>query len=76
MIRHVAADGLRAQPGRLMASIAIRIRRGERVIVVDVAVRAGHHFARGCQLVRTHQRPAGGAVVKRCRRPGNRVVAC
>ena len=58
-----------------MASITVRIRRRKRVVIVDVAVRAGHHLARRCQLMRTYQRPSRGAVVKRCRRPRNRVVA-
>jgi len=45
-----------------MASRIPAIRRGDlqSVIVVDVTVRAGGHFARRRQLVRVRQRKTGG----------------
>ena len=52
----------------LVTAITIRVRRGKREVVVDMAGRAG----RSC--MNTSERPPGGAVVK-CRGvPGNRVV--
>jgi len=70
VVRHGAAQRLRTQPGRLMASIAIRVRRskGER-IGADVARSAG----RGD--VRSLQRPARGAVIELAIHPQQRVVA-
>jgi len=46
MVRHVSAKRRRAVPRRLMAAVAIRVCRRERVVVVDVTVRAGVHLAR------------------------------
>ena len=70
MIRHLAAERLRAQPGRLMASIAIRVRRSK-------AEWGGTHVARsaGRSCVRTMQRPARRAVIELASRPEYRVVA-
>ena len=64
-------------PGRQVALrvAAIGRRNLQIVVVVDMAVRASIHFARGSQLVRTRQRKPGGAVIKIGRLPGNRVVA-
>ena len=75
VIRHLPAKGLRAQPSRLMASIAIRVRHRESVVVADVAVSAGHDFTGRRHLVRTRQRPARSAVIKGCGGPGNGAVA-
>ena len=76
VVRNRASQGLCAGPRRLVASVAIRVRRRERIVVVHMAVRAGHYFARRRQLMRTGQRPSRGAVIKRRCRPGDRVVAC
>src|SRR5205807_2277566 len=46
VIWHVPAKRRRALPRRLMAPVAIRIRRRECVIIADVAVRAGVHLPR------------------------------
>jgi hypothetical protein len=59
-----------------MTAIAIRVRGGEAVVVARVAIRAGHDFARGRQLVRARQCPAGCGVVKHYVRPQGGVVAC
>ena len=75
VIRNTSADGLRARPCCLVAPVAVRVRRRERIVVVDMAVGAGVHLARRCHLVRTRQRPACRAVIENRRRPGNRVVA-
>ena len=53
VIRYISTQGLRALPCRLVTSIAIRVRGRQRVIVVDVAIRAGIHLPRRRQLVRT-----------------------
>ena len=74
VIRNIAAESLRAGPGRLVAAVAIRVRRGKCVVVVDVAVGAGVYLAGRCQLVRARQRPAGRGVVKRGIGPRNRIV--
>jgi hypothetical protein len=76
VIRYIAAEGWRALPRGDMATVAIRVRRGEGVVVPDVAIGASHDFASRCQLMRTRQRPPGHAVVKNRRGPRNRVVAC
>jgi len=53
MIRYASAEGRRTLPRGEVATVAIRVRRGERVIVVDVAVRASHDLPCRRQLVRT-----------------------
>ena len=58
-----------------MATVTIRIGRSECVVVVGMAIGAGIHFARGRELVRTQQRPAGRRVVKHHICPQRRVVA-
>jgi hypothetical protein len=45
VVRHASAQSLRAGPRRLVASVAIRVRSRERIVVIYVAVRAGHHLA-------------------------------
>ena len=74
VIGNTSAIRRRAIPRCLMAPVAIRVRRSERIVVVDVAVRAGVHFARRGQLVRTGEWPAGRGVVKRRRQKRDRVV--
>ena len=68
VIRHCTAKRLGAQPCRLMTSVAIRVRGGQRVIVVDVArrTRGGHMEAL--------QRPARRAVIEFAVRPEQRIV--
>ena len=51
VIRHSTTKCRRAVPSRLVAAVAIRVRRSEGVVVAHVAIRAGHNFARGRQLV-------------------------
>jgi len=75
VVGYAAAKRLRALPGGDVATITISIRRRERVIVVYVAIRAGHHFSSRRELVRSRQRPACGAVIKDRGVPCNRVVA-
>ena len=69
VIRHRATECLRAQPGCLMAPIAIGVRGRQRVVVVNVARGARRGY------VRTLQRPARGGVIKFSIRPEQRVVA-
>lgn len=64
VIRNASANGRRALPGCLVASIAIGIRRSEVVIVSDMAVRAGDYLSCRGQLVRASQRPARRSVVE------------
>ena len=59
VIGNVPPKRRRAIPRRLMAPQAIRVRRRETVIVVDVTIGTGVHFARRRHLVRAKQRPAG-----------------
>ena len=53
-------------PGRQMASRVPAVGRGsrQRVVIVDVAVRAGRHFARRRHLVRIGQRETRRRVVE------------
>lgn len=74
VIRHISADSLRARPSSLVTAVAIRVRRCQVVAVADVAVRASNHFAGRRKLVGTGERPARRAVIKNCRKPGDRVV--
>ena len=64
-------------PGRQMASRIPAIRGADLqiIIVVDVAVRTGVHFARRRHLMGVRQRKTSGRVVKIRRLPGNRVMA-
>lgn len=75
VIRHCATKCLRANPGWLVAAVAIRVRSRERVIVSDVAVGAGHNFTGRLQLMRTRQCPPCRAVIEDRCIPRNRVVA-
>lgn len=54
VVRNGAAQRLRAVPLRLMTAVTSGIRRSERIVVVDVTVRAGLHATR-----RGHNVPAG-----------------
>jgi len=45
VIRNVAAESRRALPRSDMATVAVRIRGSERVVVADVTIRTGHDFS-------------------------------
>lgn len=75
VVRHSATKRRRAVPSRLVAAVAVRVRRGERVVVPYMAVRASHDFARRRHLVRARQRPAGCGVIEHHVRPQRRAVA-
>lgn len=62
-------------PRRLMAAVTVCVCRREVVVVADMAVRAGVHFACRRQLVRARQRPPGRGVIEGGRQKRNRVVA-
>jgi len=64
VIGHRAAEGLRAVPLSNVASVASCICRGERIVVVDVAIGAGLHAAYCRYDVTSGQCPARGAVIK------------
>jgi len=51
VVRHGAAKRRRAIPRRLVTTVAIRVRRRERIVVTDVAVRASVHLACWRQLM-------------------------
>ena len=57
---------IRLLPSRQMASgvAAVGRRNGQSVVVVDVAIRAGHDFPRGRHLVSIRQRETRGRVVE------------
>ena len=74
VIRNVATERLRAGPGSLVAAVAIRVRSRKRIVVVDVAMGAGNDLACRCELVRTGERPARNAVIKRGVGPSDRIV--
>lgn len=75
VIGHASAKRRRAVPRRLMAPVAIRVRGGEVIVVIDVAVRAGVHLACRSHLVGTRQGPPSRGVVEgRCQKR-YRVVA-
>lgn len=76
VVGHRSAQRLRAQPRRLVAPITSRVRRGQSVIVADVAIRASCNLRprRRRHLMRAGQRPTGCAVVKRPGIPRHRVV--
>jgi hypothetical protein len=69
VIRHGAAEGYRAVPLCQVASIAIRVRSGEAVIIVDVAQCAGPG------RMGALQRPTRSAVIELPICPQQRVVA-
>ena len=69
VVGYDAAKRLRAIPLIHVAAVAIRVRAGQRVVVVDMA-----GSARRCQ-VRARQREAGRAVIKVCRAPAGGGVA-
>ena len=75
VVWHRSAERLCAHPCRLVAAVAIRVRRREGVVVSRVAIGASHDFPGRLQLVRACQRPAGGAVIKDRRGPRYGVVA-
>lgn len=77
VVRHVSAKCRCVVPIFQVAPAVAAIHRREAggVVVPRVAVRAGYYFARRRQLVRARQRKARRAVIKYCRRPGDRVVA-
>ena len=58
-----------------MAPVAVRVRRGEGIVVAHVAIGAGCHFARWRHLVRARQRPTCRGVIENCSGPSSRVVA-
>jgi len=70
VIRNVAAEGLRALPGRQMATHAIGGIQG--VVIVDVAGSAG---CRGWRHVRSGQSKARAAVIESRRIPADRGMA-
>ena len=78
VVRHRAAKRLRADPRRLVAPVTRSVRRGQAVVIADVAVRASRNFGacRRWHLMRAGERPASGAVIKRPRIPRRGVVAC
>lgn len=69
VIRDCAAKSLRAVPIGGMAAVTRGVRRGEGVVVVDVAQVAGG------RKVSAGERPTGGAVIERAGLPGRGVVA-
>ena len=75
VVRHSTAKRRRAVPSRLVAAVAIRVRRGEGIVVAHVAIRASRNFARRRHLMRTRQSPPGCGVIKHYVRPQRRVVA-
>ena len=76
VIRHRTAQRLRAVPLRQVAAGTNRVRRGQRIVVIDVAVRAGlHASARSWHDVPASQRPTGCAVIEFSIGPQQRVVA-
>jgi hypothetical protein len=75
VIGNRAAEGLRAVPLRLMTCITNRVGRGERIVVVHVAIGAGLHPARGGDDVAARERPSGGRVVELAVGPADGVVA-
>ena len=69
VIRDCTAKSLRAVPIGRMAAVTRGVRRGEGVVVVDVAQVAGG------RKVSAGERPTGGAVIERAGLPGRGVVA-
>jgi hypothetical protein len=75
VIGNVAAKGLRAGPGGLMATIAIGVGGGEVVIVAGVTIGASGNSSGGCELMRTGEGPACAAVIEGGVVPRDGVVA-
>ena len=77
VVRHRAAKRLRAEPCGLVASITGCVRRGQAVIVADVAIRAARNLGSrgGRHLVRAGERPTRGGVIKCSRIPRRGVMA-
>ena len=75
VVRYAPANGGRALPCGLVASIAIGVRSGQIVVVPRMAIRAGDYFAGRRQLVRAGQRPARNRVIERDVGPQRIVVA-
>src|SRR5271165_5502791 len=75
VVGHVAAKSLRADPGGLMAAVAIRVCRGEIIVVADMAIGARGNLPSGSELMRAGEWPARGAVVEDGGGPCNGVVA-
>ena len=68
---------IRRLPGRKMAARISAVRRlnGQRVIIVNVALRTRRYFSSRRHLVRIRQREARRAVVKLAIQPTDHVVA-
>jgi len=47
VVRHAPAYCRRTVPGRLMAPVAVRVRRRQVVVISNVTIRAGNHFSCG-----------------------------
>ena len=75
VVWHGTAQRLRTVPFRQVAPITGRIRRGERIVVIDVASGAGLHAASRGYYMSAGQGPACRAVVKPAVDPEQRVVA-
>ena len=75
MIRYSAAERLRAQPSRLVATVAVCICGSKSIVIAHMAVGTRHNFSGRRQLMRARQRPACRAVIKHSRSPCDRVVA-
>ena len=74
VVRHISADCGGALPRGLVASVTICVCRRKVVVVTRMAIRAGHHFAGGSQLVRTRQRPPRDRVVEHDAGPQRGIV--
>jgi len=75
VVWHGTAQRLRTVPFRQVAPITGRVRRGERIVVIDVALRAGLHAASRGYYMSAGQGPACRAVVKPAVGPEQSVVA-
>ena len=47
VVRHTSANCRRAVPRRLVATVAIRVRRRQVIVIANMAVRAGDYFSCG-----------------------------
>jgi hypothetical protein len=77
VIRYQAAEGLRAAPSGLMATVAGGIRGGQRIVVVDMAIGAGFYgrARRGRHLMRASERPSCSAMIEFAVGPSDGVMA-